>query len=175
MKIGFLVLLSGFFCSVQSLAACSYFLADGGELHLAAGHGKILEIELADRDHSIQVIKEVCDSALQAIKCTSFQLAEDEYIYGEHDGFGVTPTVNLGRDRARLTIGYLDPWIAQFAAENYEDDQNGVYSSVAACEHNRSRIAIEVAERSHEVFLDQEREKARSNRNYPTNFHGLKH
>jgi hypothetical protein len=158
-------------------ASCSYFRDGSGALYLGSGNGVALEIEVKDQGRTLEVLKQVCDATFRAIACKGFTLSQDEYILGEHDGFGMTPTVNLGRDRARLTIGYLDPWIAQFAAENYSDDQNGVYASIAACEYNRSRIASEVAERSHEVFLDQERERARSDRmrNYSTNFHGLKH
>ena len=174
-----MLVLAGFLVSFNMAAAanagCVYYRDGNGVLFLGAGNGKKLEIEVADQGRTLQVIKQVCDATFSAITCKAFTLPEDEIIHGEHDGFGMTPSVNLGRDRARLTIGHLDAWIAQFATENYEDDQDGVYSSVGACEHHRSRIAVEVAERSHDVFLHQEREGARSEKKYPTNFHGLKH
>jgi hypothetical protein len=162
---------------LSAWSSCNYFRDGSGALYLGSGNGMRLEIEVKNQGKTLEVLKQVCDATFQAIACKGFTLSQDEYIHGEHDGFGMTPTVNLGRDRARLTIGYLDPWIAQFAAENYEDDQNGVYASIAACEYHRSRIAIEAAERSHDVFVDQEREKARSDwmKNYSPNFHGLKH
>jgi protein-arginine kinase activator protein McsA len=71
-----------------------------------------------------------------------------------------SPRVNLGRDRAELTIGVLPSWIMQFAQQNYRKDQGGIYHSVAACEYNRSRIAIEVAERLQDVIEDKEDEEA---------------
>lgn len=153
---------------------CRFARNAEGALVLAAGAEHALEIEIPQGSQELQVVKQVCDSTYRAIRCTRYTLAQDEYIHGEHDGFGVTPTVNLGRERARLTIGQLEPWIAQFAAENYEDDQGGVYTSVEACEYHRARISIEVSERSHEIFVEQHRANERA-KNYPTNFHGLKH
>ena len=158
-------------------ADCFFTRSPEGALLLSAGTKHFLEVEIPNGSRELQAVKQVCDATFRAVTCTAYALAQDEYIQGEHDGFGVTPTVNLGRDRARLAIGYLEPWIAQFAAENYEDDQGGVYASMDACQYNRSRIAIEAAEASHEVFLDQQRDRERAERmkNYSPNFHGLKH
>jgi hypothetical protein len=158
-------------------AGCGYFRDPEGQLRLGAGNERDFKILIRDSGNSHQVVKQVCDATFDAISCKTLTSGRDEYIQGEHDGFGMTPTVFLGSERVQLTIGRLDPWIAQFAAENYEDDQHGVYGSLGACEYHRSRIAVEAAERSHDVFLDQQRERERAERmrNYPTNFHGLKH
>jgi hypothetical protein len=141
---------------------CSIFTKSNGEVLLNAGNQRFLEIEIARTQEHYRLMAQICSEVRAAISCRGYELPRDEYLVDHYDGSAHTPPINMGRNRAMLTIGILPSWIMQFAKENYRKDQSGVYYSVEACESNRSRIAIEVATRSHDVIQDQERqEKAR--------------
>jgi hypothetical protein len=133
---------------------CSLSFDSNRDMVLSAGNQSSLEIEVARTKENLRVLLQICNETYAAIQCRGYTLAKDEWQRQEGDPKPIY--VNMGRQRAELTIGALPSWIAQFATKNYNRDQNGTYYSVAACEYNRSRIAVEVAERAHEVIEDKE-------------------
>jgi hypothetical protein len=137
---------------------CTLSLDSDGDMVLSAGNQSSLEIEVARTKDNLRVLLQICNETHAATQCRGYTLAKDEWQRQEGDPKAFY--VNMGRERAELTINGLPSWIAQFATQNYNRDQNGIYYSVGACEYNRSRIAIEVAERAHEVIEDKEDEEA---------------
>ncbi|MBU6152786.1 MAG: hypothetical protein KGP28_00660 [Bdellovibrionales bacterium] len=141
---------------------CSLLIEKNGDLFLYAGNGRSLEIEVKRKQDHLSVLLQICNEVHAATHCRGYTLEKDEWQHqaGDPKGFNV----NMGRDRAELTIGALPSWIAQFATTNYNRDQNGIYHSVSACESNRLRIALEVAERAQESIKDQEAAERASER-----------
>jgi hypothetical protein len=141
---------------------CSITVDHDGQKILNAGNRQYLEIEVSPSGENLRLLTQICNETYAATHCREYQLEKDEWQRQEGDPKSFS--VNMGRERAELTIGSLPSWIAQFATKNYNKDQKGTYYSLEACEHNRSRIAIEVAERAHEVLEDQEDAAARKRR-----------
>jgi|GEM_PF-6223725 len=148
--------------SLSPLAAhagqCSLSVNGKGKMILSAGLERTLEVEVQRTPENLRLLNQICNEVHAATHCRGYTLARDEWERMAGDPKPIY--VNMGRERAELTIGALPSWIAQFATQNYSKDQNGTYYSTQACESNRSRIAIEVAERAHEVIEDREADEA---------------
>ena len=141
---------------------CTLSFDSNRDMVLSAGNQTSLEIEVSRTKENLKVLLQICNEVYAATQCRGYTLVKDEW--QRQPGDPKAFYVNMGRERAELTIGGLPSWIAQFATQNYSRDQNGTYYSVGACEYNRSRIAIEVAERGQDAIEYREDEEAARHR-----------